>query len=575
MKRFFAAGLTLALTLMFVATSCKREKVPSGEGPDIEPDTPIAVQGVSIVPAESQSIKIGEKVKLTAVITPENATNCACSWESDKPGVASVSDEGLVCGESEGTASISVRTEDGGFTAAVDVTVCNDDPVTPDPEHPQVTDILLSVEEIPGAGVIYKKRARDSQDIGVGATHKYKITVVPSDAPQSVRIANQATGYGGAKFSIAGNILTVTVPSTRRPPDNASTSDRFSYVTLEADGGFTKRIFFYTQKYDPYQVKEGDYIVRYSSNKVGVEDGGYRGNGRYDTMEASVSKGMVVSGSSTSGRHSIIMYFGTGHIRTPYWSDYGPSSPIMVNDEAIHGIAVPLNLNKMYRSDNPEGEIWSDSKSYGATSDNRDLPSWAKLYAYILSFTGLNIHKANYAFFNTLALVAVNAGNGSSYEVRPAQFFVNDITRQPAIDMKVDSDKNKDFSDAMYWKLSEFQGKLPSVRDSDASVVAPYVSPWLFPSIADYCCIFAGEPFTNEEFAGTTSLQAEAWDRLELLKKRTGISDWNLSWWACQEYNKDSAAQFTISDTGNYVDLSWNGSCSKDTKNFVYPILYF
>lgn len=573
MNRFFVARWMLAATLMLATVSCKREKVPSGEGPDTDPDTPIAVQGVSIIPSEELSIKIGEKVKLTAVITPENATNCACSWESDKPGVASVSDEGLVCGEAEGTASISVRTEDGGFTAAVDVTVCNDDPVTPDPEHPQVTDILLSVEEIPGAGVIYKKRVRDSQDIGIGATHKYKITVVPSDAPQSVRIANQATGYGGAKFSIAGNILTVTVPSTQRPPDNASTSDRFSYVTLEADGGFTKRIFFYTQKYDPYQVKIGDYIVRYSTNKVGIEDGGYRGNGRYDTMEASVSNGMV--GGSSSGRHSIIMYFGTGHIRTPYWSDYGPSRSILVNGEAIHGIAVPLNLNKMYRSDNPEGEIWSDSKSYGATSDNRDLPSWAKSYAYILSFTGLNIHKANYAFFNTLALVAVNAGNGSSYEVRPAQFFVNDITRQPAIDMKVDSDKNKDFSDAMYWKLSEFQGKLPSVGASEVNVISPYVSPWLFPSIADYCCIFAGEAFTNEEFAGTTSLQAEAWDRLALLKKQTGISNWNLSWWACQESDTNSAAQFTISDTGNYVDLSWNGSCSKNTKNFVYPILYF
>ena len=561
----------LAMALLPAAVSCKKEKALSGEGPD----APIAVQGVSIMPSDPKNIKIGEKLKLTAVFTPENATNCSCVWESDKPDIADVSEEGLVSGKTEGTASISVRTEDGGFTAKVYVTVSNEEPLPPDdPENPRVTDIILSVEEIPGAGVIYRKRTMDSQDIGVGATHKYKITVEPSAAFQSVRIANQTSGYGGAKFSLAGNILTVTVPSTQSPPANPGSSDKFSYVTIEADGGFTKRIFFYTQKYDPYQVKEGDYIVRYSTNKVGVEDGGYRGNGRYDTMEASVSQGMV--GGSASGRHSIIMYFGNTHIRTPYWTEYGPSRSIIVNGEAIHGIAVPLSLNKMYRSDNPNGEIWSDSKSYVASSDNKDLPSWAREYKYFLSFTGLNIHKAHYAFFNTFAFVAVNAGNGSSYEVRPAQFFVNDLTRQPAIDMKVDDDKNKDFSDGMYWKLSEFQGKLPSVGASEVNVIGPYVTPWLFPSIADYCSIFAGEPFTNEEFAGTTALQTEASYRLALLKKRTGISDWNISWWASQEYDKDSAAQFTINESASLTGLlGWDGDCSKNTRNFVYPILYF
>ena len=68
MKRFFVAGLMLAMALLPATVSCKREKVPSGEDP-VPPD---------------------------------------------------------------------------------------------DPENPHVTDIILSVEEIPGAGVIYRKRTMDS-----------------------------------------------------------------------------------------------------------------------------------------------------------------------------------------------------------------------------------------------------------------------------------------------------------------------------------------------------------------------------------------------------------------------------
>lgn len=86
-------------------------------------DTPatVAVTGVSVSP-ETLSLTEGETGSLTATVSPSNASNAKISWSSDTPGVASVS-EGVVTAVSEGSARITVTTEDGGFTASCQVTV--------------------------------------------------------------------------------------------------------------------------------------------------------------------------------------------------------------------------------------------------------------------------------------------------------------------------------------------------------------------------------------------------------------------------------------------------------------------
>ncbi len=61
--------------------------------------------------------------QLEAVISPAEATNQDVTWSSDAPSVATVNGEGLVHGVSAGTATISVVTDDGGYTASCTVTV--------------------------------------------------------------------------------------------------------------------------------------------------------------------------------------------------------------------------------------------------------------------------------------------------------------------------------------------------------------------------------------------------------------------------------------------------------------------
>ncbi len=67
----------------------------------------------------------GDYSTLKATITPDNAANKNVKWESSNIAVASV-DNGKVTAISEGTAKITVSTEEGKFTASCAVTVSDD-----------------------------------------------------------------------------------------------------------------------------------------------------------------------------------------------------------------------------------------------------------------------------------------------------------------------------------------------------------------------------------------------------------------------------------------------------------------
>ena len=81
-----------------------------------------AVTGVTVSPT-SASITVGSTRTLTATVQPANATNKTVTWSSSNSAVASVSSGGVVTGVSAGTATITVRTADGGRTATSTVTV--------------------------------------------------------------------------------------------------------------------------------------------------------------------------------------------------------------------------------------------------------------------------------------------------------------------------------------------------------------------------------------------------------------------------------------------------------------------
>lgn len=105
----FCGGIALIAALTSgAAVGCSGEK-------------DVAVEKV-ILSQSSLALKVGEEAALTAAVFPENATNTTVTWSTGNPAVASVTD-GLVRGLSEGSATISVTSEEGGFTASCLVSV--------------------------------------------------------------------------------------------------------------------------------------------------------------------------------------------------------------------------------------------------------------------------------------------------------------------------------------------------------------------------------------------------------------------------------------------------------------------
>ena len=85
--------------------------------------TTVPVTSVSVSPTTMTLTSIGATQKLTTTITPDNATNKGVSYSSSNTSVATVGADGTVRAVSEGTATITVITDDGGKTATCVVTV--------------------------------------------------------------------------------------------------------------------------------------------------------------------------------------------------------------------------------------------------------------------------------------------------------------------------------------------------------------------------------------------------------------------------------------------------------------------
>ena len=81
----------------------------------------ISVTGVTLN-TNSTTVEAGQDVALIATIAPSNATNQGVSWTTSNASVATVSG-GIVTGVAEGSATITVTTSDGGFTASCTVSV--------------------------------------------------------------------------------------------------------------------------------------------------------------------------------------------------------------------------------------------------------------------------------------------------------------------------------------------------------------------------------------------------------------------------------------------------------------------
>ena len=84
-------------------------------------DTTVSVTGVTL-DQDALTVNRGETAALTATVLPKDATNQKLTWQTGNSTVATVKN-GTVTGVSEGETTITVTTQDGGFTSRCTVTV--------------------------------------------------------------------------------------------------------------------------------------------------------------------------------------------------------------------------------------------------------------------------------------------------------------------------------------------------------------------------------------------------------------------------------------------------------------------
>ncbi|OHX64344.1 glycosyl hydrolase family 8 [Flammeovirga pacifica] len=85
-----------------------------GSVPPVDPD-PVPVTGITLSPT-SLNLEIGETSTLTANILPANADDKGVNYSSSNTNIATVSSEGVVLALNEGSVTITVTSQDGGFT---------------------------------------------------------------------------------------------------------------------------------------------------------------------------------------------------------------------------------------------------------------------------------------------------------------------------------------------------------------------------------------------------------------------------------------------------------------------------
>lgn len=217
----------------------------------------VRVTGVSLN-YSSAPVSVGATKALTATVSPSNATNKSITWTSSNTAVATVSSSGVVTGKAAGTATITVKTADGGYTATCTVTVSN--PTV------KVTGVTLSPT---------------SPSINVGATKALTATVSPSTA------TNKSVTWTSSNTAVA------TVSSSGVVTGKAAGTATITVKT--ADGGYTATCMVTVTNVtptNPYAALNWAYFHKNSPLSCDISEkyAGYSGHYGFDVVNSQLGK---------------------------------------------------------------------------------------------------------------------------------------------------------------------------------------------------------------------------------------------------------------------------------------------
>lgn len=217
----------------------------------------IKVTGISLNKT-NVTLNVGDTLKLTATIKPNDATNKAVTWKSSNTNVVTVSQSGKLTAVGEGTATITVTSKDGSYKATCKVTVIGKEVIVEDTTV-KVTGVSLN---------------KTNLDLIVGDTITLTATVKPSNATNK-NVTWTSSNTNVATVDSAGNIKALNPGTT-------------TIIVKTADGGYTATCVITVKE------KEASYTVIIEKKEIDVINATYQ-------YSISVTK----NGSSFSGYQGV------------------------------------------------------------------------------------------------------------------------------------------------------------------------------------------------------------------------------------------------------------------------------
>lgn len=187
-------------------------------------------------------IEINKTTTLNHFITPTDATNKGVSWSSSNSSVVTVNN-GEVTGVAGGTATITVKTDDGGFTATCTVTV-SATPIDKTLSAVILTESAASTEEIPAFTATAKYSDRKTEDVTSKADWESTNTSI-------------ATISGGIATLVAAGSTEVTASYT---VDGVTKESNKATVTVKSVGGSSDSIYLIPGCWDEASAKFAAYF---------------------------------------------------------------------------------------------------------------------------------------------------------------------------------------------------------------------------------------------------------------------------------------------------------------------------
>ena len=172
----------------------------------------VPVEGIAFT-NDNVSVTVGDTTLLYVSFTPNNASNKKVTWSSSNKSVATVDTKGNVIGVKEGTATITVKTNDGGKTATCKVTV--------------------SSKVIPVEGIAFKK---DNVSVAEGETALLYVSFTPNDASNK-KVTWTSSNKSVATVDTKGNVTGVkagTATITVKTNDGGKTATCKVTVTAKS-----------------------------------------------------------------------------------------------------------------------------------------------------------------------------------------------------------------------------------------------------------------------------------------------------------------------------------------------------